>query len=66
MVEDEIMQELRRVREEYAAKFNYDLTAMYHDLKKHEQEGGWELVSFARGEFDEKAANDEIPLAKAS
>lgn len=66
MVEDEIMQELRRVREEYAARFNYDLTAMYHDLKKREQEGGWKLVSFAREEAGEEADKDEIPLAKAS
>ena len=30
---DEIIEEVRRAREAYAAKFNYDLAAMYEDLK---------------------------------
>lgn len=66
MVEDEIMQELRRVREECAAHFDYDLTAMCHDLKQREQGGGWKLVSFAREDKSAEADHYKIPLAKAS
>ena len=37
MWEDEIVQEVRKYREAYAAKFNFDLQAMYEDLKKAER-----------------------------
>ena len=35
---DEIVDEVRAVREAHAAKFNYDLRAIYEDLKKSESE----------------------------
>ena len=35
---DEIVDEIRAVREAHAAKFNYDLRAIYEDLKKYESE----------------------------
>lgn len=31
---DEIVEEVRRAREAYAAQFNYDLARMFDDLKK--------------------------------
>ena len=31
---DEIVEETRQERDRYAAKFNYDLEAIYRDLKK--------------------------------
>jgi hypothetical protein len=34
MWKDEIVEEVRKNREAYAAKFNFDLQAMYEDLKK--------------------------------
>jgi hypothetical protein len=34
---DEIIEEVRAVREAYAARFNYDLAKMYEDLKEKEQ-----------------------------
>jgi hypothetical protein len=40
MTEDEIMQELRAIREEYAAEHEYDLQSIFEDAKKHEGEGG--------------------------
>jgi hypothetical protein len=40
MTEDEIMQELRALREEYAAEHEYDLGSIFEDAKKHEGEGG--------------------------
>jgi len=41
---DEIVEETRREREAYAARFNYDLEAIYHDLKAKEQQSGREVV----------------------
>jgi hypothetical protein len=34
---DDIVDEVRAVREAYAARFNYDLAEMYKDLKVKEQ-----------------------------
>jgi hypothetical protein len=34
---DEIVDEIRAVREAYAARFNYDLAKIYDDLKAKEQ-----------------------------
>ncbi len=44
-VDDEIMAEVRRVRDEYAASFNYDLNLMYQDLKRIEKESGLEFIT---------------------
>jgi hypothetical protein len=37
-IRDEIVEEVRAAREAYAAQFGFDLTAMFEDLKKMEQE----------------------------
>lgn len=42
---DEIVEETRKARDEYAAKFNYDLNAIYEDLKKQEKRSRRKLVS---------------------
>ncbi len=46
MWKDEIVEEVRKNREAYAAKFNFDLQAMYEDLKKAERKSGRRKVSF--------------------
>ena len=46
MWKDEIVEEVRRHREAYAAKFNFDLQAMYEDLKKAERKSKRKKVSF--------------------
>ena len=38
MWEDPIVEETRRMKNEYASKFNYDLQAIYHDLKELEKQ----------------------------
>jgi len=43
---DEIVESTRKVREEYAAKFGYDLEAIYADLKKQEEKSERKIVSF--------------------
>jgi len=46
MWEDPIVAEIRRIREEYAARFNYDLDAIYQDLKEQERKSGRKFVSY--------------------
>ena len=40
MWKDEIVQEVRRAREEYAAKFDHDIDAIFKDIKRREAESG--------------------------
>lgn len=46
MWKDEIVQEVRKNREAYAAKCNFDLQAMYDDLKKAKRKSKRKKVSF--------------------
>ena len=57
---DEIVEEVRKAREEYAAKFDYDLEAIYEDLKASESRVKAEVVSLTPKE------PDRLPQAKAS
>ena len=45
---DPIVEEVRRARDAYAARFNYDLRAIYRDLKEQEKRSGRKFVSFAK------------------
>jgi hypothetical protein len=42
---DDILREVRKVREAYAKQFGYDLQAIHRDLKALEQAGGRRVVS---------------------
>jgi len=46
MPTDPIIDEVRRIRQEYAKQFNYDLRALAEDLRKLEQQHPERLVSF--------------------
>ena len=46
MLEDPIIEEVRRVRQDYAKQFQYDLRAIADDLRKKELEHPERLVSF--------------------
>ena len=44
---DPIVDEVRRIRDAHAAKFNYDLKAIFRDIKEQERRSGLTFVSFA-------------------
>ena len=44
---DPIVDEVRRARDAYAARFNYDLRAIFRDLKEKEIRSGRKVVSYA-------------------
>lgn len=46
MWNDEIVEEVRKHREAYASKFNFDLQAMYEDLKKAEKKSKYKKITF--------------------
>jgi hypothetical protein len=47
MWQDPIVEEVRKVRDTHAARYNFDLRAIYLDLKKAEQKGERRKVSFS-------------------
>ena len=45
MWNDVIVEEVRKARDEYAAQFNYDLDAIFKDMKQQEEKSDCEVVS---------------------
>jgi hypothetical protein len=43
-MEDPIVEEVRKLREEHAARFNYDVDAIFDDLRRLERECGRAVV----------------------
>jgi hypothetical protein len=48
MWKDEIIEEIHQIREAYAKSLNYDLDAIFEDLRKKEAESGRKVVSLSR------------------
>ncbi|MBW4620175.1 MAG: hypothetical protein KME17_12585 [Cyanosarcina radialis HA8281-LM2] len=44
---DEIVEEIHRIREEYAKSFDYDLDAIFADLRKKQAESSKEVVNLS-------------------
>ncbi|EAW35580.1 hypothetical protein [Lyngbya sp. PCC 8106] len=48
MWKDEIVEEIHQIRDNYAKSFNYDLNAIFEDLRKKQAESGKEVVTLSR------------------
>ena len=57
MWEDEILEELHRIREEHAKSFNYDFKAIFADLQKKQAASGRKLVSLQPKQQSKNAIN---------
>lgn len=44
---DPIVDEIRRIRDAHAARFNYDLDAIFLDIKEQERKSGYKFISGA-------------------
>lgn len=55
-MEDEILTELRRIREEHAAEFDYDMDRIFEDWKRRESESGRTYVTLGPRLTDEESA----------
>ena len=42
---DPIVEEIRKIRDEHAARFNYDIDAIWADMKRCQDESGIPVVS---------------------
>jgi hypothetical protein len=65
MNDDPIIAEVRKIREQYARRFNYDLDAICQDLKGRQKRSGRRVVSFPPKRVLEKApvvreGNDDL------
>jgi hypothetical protein len=47
MLKDELVEEVRKARQEQAAKWNFDLKAVLADARKRQAQSGHKVVSFA-------------------
>lgn len=45
-MKDQVISEIRKIREAYAEKFNFDVYAMLQDLKERQEKSGRKSVSF--------------------
>jgi len=55
---DPIVDEVRRVRDAHAARFNYDLDAIFQDIKEREQKSG---LNFVQGVARQPVPNPSPP-----
>ena len=53
VVEDEIMQDVRAVREAYAARFGYDVRALMAHVREQAKQSGREVVKRAPRRIEE-------------
>lgn len=44
--QEPIVEEIREIRQKHARKFDYDPEAIFEDLKRYQNEGEYEVVSF--------------------
>ncbi len=66
MHEDPIVAEICRIREEHAARFNYDLWAIYEDLKEQERKSGRKFVSYPPRRIPPQGQPANEPAAEAA
>lgn len=63
--EDPIVADVRRTREELSAKFNFDLHAIFADLRARQSSVGDRLVRVKPSDRGEKAEHDAESAAAA-
>ena len=64
-MQDPIVEEVRKVRDEHAAQFNYDLDAIYADMKRIERESKEPRVSFGPRRFPKTSPTTPVATAVA-
>jgi hypothetical protein len=60
MYKDEILEEIYKYREEYAKSFNYDLKAIFSDLRKKQIAHGHEVVKLPIKQRSNKSSHPTV------
>jgi hypothetical protein len=60
MIEDSVVAEVRRAREEIAKRFNYDLRAIIEDARNRQALSGRKVVSFPPRPAAKQAAAEHL------
>jgi hypothetical protein len=63
MWEDQIVAEIRRIREEIAARHNYDLDAIFQSAREREKSVDWETVTLPPRPAEQPSRRPKAPLA---
>lgn len=58
-IQDEVMREVRAVREAYAARFNYDVRALFEHARQQARRSGREVVQREPRRVEEAASTPE-------
>ena len=66
MNDDPIVAEVRRIRDEHAAQFNYDLDAIYQDLKERERTSGRKYVRYEPRVYVAQERQLAVPASSGS
>ena len=62
-MKDPIVEEVREVRDSHAARFEYDLDAIFRDIKEKEKKSGCRYVSFPPRRAESQPAQQPSPAA---
>ncbi|MGI8468877.1 MAG: hypothetical protein ACR2N3_10525 [Pyrinomonadaceae bacterium] len=65
-MKDEIIEEIHRVREEIARKYNFNVRAMLEDLQKKQMKSQREYVSFAPKKAEKKVSERNSRMKKVA
>jgi hypothetical protein len=66
MPNDPIVEEIRRIRDEHAARFNYDLDAIFDDIERCGKEPGLPLVTLPPNRISKPAPDPGHPDDRAA
>jgi hypothetical protein len=57
---DPIVEDVRRVRDAYAAQFNYDLDAIFQDIKTREKKNGHRFITGVSSPTSQNQENQRL------
>jgi hypothetical protein len=61
---DPIVDEVRQVRDSHAARFNYDLDAIFRDIKEQEKRSGRKFISIPPHRLEPNKAAQAVGIGR--
>ena len=56
---DPIVEEIHKIRQDLAAKFDYDVDAIFEDLRQKQLESNRKIVSFVKDKKEKKSIDEK-------